>query len=168
MMSAGGAPQEVLMPENKTIGQWMKKHVITIRSGASLEDAARLMVEKKIGSLPILDESGQLIGLVSINRIIAELLPDFVSLLGNIDFVKDFGAFRMISPEDFDRISHLTVDQIMETPVAVEADCSLMRALAIMKKHDLRDLLVVQGGGLVGIASWVDIGRAFLSAALDL
>ncbi|MBI3158114.1 MAG: CBS domain-containing protein [Chloroflexi bacterium] len=156
------------MIRKTTIGQWMKKNVITIQSGASLEDAARLMVEKKIGSLPILDESRQLIGLLSINKIIAVLLPDFVSLLENIDFVKDFGAFKIVSPEDFEQVSHLTINEIMETPVAVEEDCSLVRALSIMKKHDLRDLLVVRNGQLAGIASWVDVGRAFLSAALGV
>ena len=47
-------------------------------------------------------------------------------------------------------------------PVVVEDTCELIRALSVMEKHNLGDLLVVKEGKLVGIASRVDIGRAFL------
>ncbi len=50
----------------------------------------------------------------------------------------------------------------MKEPTAVEEDSSLIKALSLMIKHDLIDLPVVRDGRLVGIASRVDIGRAFL------
>ncbi len=51
----------------------------------------------------------------------------------------------------------------MAEPIAVEDDSSLIRALAIMHKHNLADLPVLKQGKLVGIASRVDIGRAFFA-----
>jgi CBS domain-containing protein len=53
----------------------------------------------------------------------------------------------------------------MQPPVAVAEDCGLLRAYALMIQHKLNDLLVVSAeGGLVGVASRVDIGRAILSS----
>jgi CBS domain-containing protein len=50
----------------------------------------------------------------------------------------------------------------MEEPVAVEGDSSLIKSLAILEKKGLFDLPVVDDGKLIGIASRVDIVRAFL------
>jgi CBS domain-containing protein len=64
------------------------------------------------------------------------------------------------------RAESLLVADIMDEPVSVEDDCTLIRALSFMEKYRIRDLPVVKEGKLVGIASRVDIGRAFLSAWL--
>jgi CBS domain-containing protein len=55
----------------------------------------------------------------------------------------------------------------MEEPISVENDCELIRALSFMHKYQIRDIPVVERGKLVGIASRVDIGRAFLSNWLN-
>ncbi len=154
------------MGEELEIGAWMKRDVVAIHASASIKEAAALLVDRKVGTLPVVDEGGVLIGMTSITAIVHIFLPDFVSLLTDIDFVKDYGALKTPSQEDLERAETLSVADIMEAPVAVEEDCSLIRALAVMEKHNLRDLPVVKDGRLVGIASRVDIGRAFLTAWL--
>ncbi len=57
----------------------------------------------------------------------------------------------------------MPVAEIMEEPVAVEDDSSLIRALSIMHKYNLGDLPVLKQGKLVGIASRADIGREFFA-----
>ncbi|HXG52406.1 MAG TPA: CBS domain-containing protein [candidate division Zixibacteria bacterium] len=47
----------------------MKKNVITVRPDTPIKDAARLMAEKKIGCVPVMDE-GTLIGLVTTTDIL--------------------------------------------------------------------------------------------------
>jgi CBS domain-containing protein len=121
------------------------------------------MVEKRVGTLPIVDESGMLVGVTTISDIIQIFLPDFVSLLSDIDFVKDFGSLKYPSQESYDNAQNRSVTEIMAEPVAVEDDSSLIRALAIMHKHNLGDLPILKHGKLVGIASRVDIGRAFFA-----
>jgi CBS domain-containing protein len=145
----------------------MKKNVVSIQDTASLKDAAKLMVEKKVGTLPVLNDQSKLVGEISITDIVYLLLPDFVSLLENIDFVKDFGALKTPSGENLARIYDTSLTEIMDSPVSVEEDCDLVRALSVMKNHKIRDLLVVSNDRLVGIASWVDVGRALLASTLD-
>ena len=125
-----------------------------------------MLVDRRVGTLPVLDEDGVLIGVTTITDITHIFLPDFISLLADIDFVKDFGALKTPSKENLERAETLTVADIMEEPMAEEEDCSLVRALSVMEKHNLADLLVVRERQLVGIASRVDIGRAFLTTWL--
>ena len=152
------------MPNVQTIGPWMKRDVVHIHVSASIREAATAMVEKKVGTLPVVDENGMLVGCLSMASITGIFLPDVVSLLADIDFVKDFGALNMPLKEDLERAETLSVSDVMRAPaVAVDEDCSLLRALTMMDNHNVRDLPVVKDGKLVGIASRVDIGRAFLS-----
>ena len=116
----------------------------------------------------MVDEGGVLIGILPITDIIHIFLPDAISLVDDIDFVKDFGAINKPSTRDLKQAETLVVVDIMKQPVSVDEECSMLRALAMMEKHNLKDLPVVtQGGHLVGIASRVDIGRALLTNWLN-
>ncbi len=141
----------------------MKREVIYGHPEMMVKEAATLIVDNRIGTLPVVDDEGKLDGVVHIRNIIQIFLPDFVSLITNIDFVKDFGAKRLPSTGDLRQAEVLTVADIMENPVAVEEDSSLIRALSMMESHNLTDLLVVNEGKLVGLASRADIGRAYLA-----
>ncbi|MDH3606727.1 MAG: CBS domain-containing protein, partial [Acidimicrobiia bacterium] len=43
----------------------MASDVISVRRETTLRDAARLMVEKGISGLPVTDDDGQLVGVIS-------------------------------------------------------------------------------------------------------
>jgi len=120
-------------------------------------------VERHIGLLPVVDPQGKLLGAVRLNDLLSLELPDFFKLLPDLDFVHDFGAVETTRPstDELDR----PAQTLMHPATFVKEDCGLLRACALMLKHDLNDLLVVsQDGALVGIASRVDIAAAILSA----
>lgn len=153
------------MDEKKMIKDWMKKKVISIHQEVLVKEAANLMMEKRIGTLPVVDEDYVLLGITTMQDVIKIFLPNFVELVSNVDFIKDFGALKTPSTGTLSEVGNLTVADIMiDPPVSVETDCGLMRALSVMHKHDLQDLPVTREGVLVGLASRVDIGRGFLSA----
>lgn len=60
---------------NLTVGDVMvkAKDVITVEKDATIEEAARIMVENKIGCLPVLDE-GVVIGIITEIDLLAELM----------------------------------------------------------------------------------------------
>lgn len=144
----------------------MKRKVIYGHPRMTVREAALLMAENNVGTLPVVDKAMVLVGVTTMRAVIQIFLPDFVALLTNIKFVKDYGDLGTPSRADIERADSLTVADIMEEPVSVEIDCTLVRALSFMDKYRIRDLPVVQAGKLVGIASRVDIGRAFLSTWL--
>jgi CBS domain-containing protein len=151
------------MDEMPKIDCCMKRNVIFAGISTTLGEAVRLMVEKKVGTLPIVDEAGLLVGVTTISDIIQIFLPDFVALLSDIDFIKDYGSLKYLSQESMDKAENRLVSEIMAEPIVVEDDSSLIRALAIMHKYNLSDLPVLKQGKLVGISSRVDIGRAFFA-----
>lgn len=50
---------------------WMTAAPITATADTDVEDAARVMVDHGFRHLPVLDESGTLVGLVSLRRVVA-------------------------------------------------------------------------------------------------
>ncbi len=59
-----------------TAGDIMTKKVVTISPDDDLEELATLMVEKKVNPVPVMDESGDIVGIVSqadVLRVIEEL-----------------------------------------------------------------------------------------------
>ncbi len=145
------------------IGKCMKREVVSINADATLREVAALILKKRVGTLPVVDGEGTLVGTVSVTDIVNMFLPDFVNIMDEIDFVHDFGDLENTSAEDKQRAKMLHVSDVMEEPVTLEEDAGLVHALSVMEKHNLRDLIVTRGGKLVGIASQVDIGRAFLT-----
>jgi CBS domain-containing protein len=155
-----------IMGNEDRIDCCMKRKVIFGHSEMTVREAALLMALNNVGTLPVVDETSTLVGVTTMRDVIQIFLPDFVSLLSNIKFIKDYGHLDTPTREDVRRAESLLVADIMEEPVSVEEDYTLIRALAYMEKYRIRDLPVVKEGKLVGIASRVDIGRAFLSTWL--
>jgi len=144
------------------ISSCMKRNVVTARPETTIREVAALLIEKRVDTLLVVDETGRLVGLITIMDVVQIFFPDFVSLLPNIDFVKDFGARKKPSTGSLEKAEILLVRDIMGKPVAVEEESSLLRALSVIYKHNLSDIPVLKAGNLVGIASRMDIGQVFL------
>jgi CBS domain-containing protein len=142
----------------------MKRQVIAVSPTTTAQEAAHIVVSNRVGTLPVVDGLGMLVGVVRLEDLLEVFMPDFVALMDTIDFVHDFGALEALRPQDVQEAARLTMRDLMQPPVAVERTCGLLRAFATMTKHEIRDLPVVNAGGaLVGIASRVDIAAAFLA-----
>ncbi len=143
----------------------MKRNVVSIPITATVGEAAALFVARHIGMLPVVDDAGRLVGVLQLRDLLALVMPDFVKLMEDFDFVHDFGAVeaRQPSPEMMAR----PVQEVMQPPVSVDETCGLLRAAALMRQRDLHDLPVVTADGtLVGIASRVDVATAILASWL--
>ena len=147
----------------KNIGQAMKHEVISISITATISEAATLFVEEHIGTLPVIDEDGKLVGILHIRDLLELVMPSFVKLVEDFDFVRDdFSVFETLLPPPVVDIK--PASSIMLPPVSVRAGSGLLRAFAIMNTHHRNDLPVVDDDGrLVGLASRVDVGTALLA-----
>jgi CBS domain-containing protein len=145
------------------ISQCMKTKIVTTLSTATVADAANLFWIHHIGMLPVVDDDGYLVGILHLRNLLDLIMPVFVDLIEDFDYVGDFGAIE--SKEPAREELNLPISKVMEAPTYVEEDSGLIRAFAFIHKHDLLDLPVVnENGKLVGLASRVDIGRALLAS----
>jgi CBS domain-containing protein len=53
------------------VAELMRREVVTVPPGASLKDAARLLVEKRISGMPVVDDAGGVLGVLSETDIVA-------------------------------------------------------------------------------------------------
>jgi CBS domain-containing protein len=144
------------------ISQCMKRNVVSVASTASLGEAAEILVNRHVGLLPVVDERNRPVGVLGLRDLLALALPDFVHLIGDVDFVHDFGAVESKIPDA--KTLARPVTTLMRPATTVREDSGLLRAYALMLQHKLHDLPVVNEEGiLTGIASRVDIGTTILA-----
>ncbi|UCC54702.1 MAG: CBS domain-containing protein [Anaerolineaceae bacterium] len=141
----------------------MKRDVISISVTATISEAAALFVEWHIGTLPVVTEDGKLEGILHIRDLLDLVMPSFVRLIEDFDFVReDFSIFETLLPSS--KVAVQPVSSIMVPPVSVGISSGLLRVFAIMNSHHLYDIPVVDDKGrLVGLASRVDVGTALLA-----
>ena len=140
----------------------MKRNVISIPKKATIRQAAELVIAHHIGQLPVVDAGGKLIGVVDLQDLLSLELPDFFGLIPDFNFEHDFGAVETTHPSE--EILSQQIMTLARPAISVTETSGLLRAYALMLKHDLHDIPVLdEGGRLVGIASRVDIGTAILS-----
>lgn len=140
----------------------MKKSVVSIKSDATIKEAASLMVKYHVGILPVVNSEQKLLGMLAMQDLLALELPSFFNLIGDLDFVSDFGAVETEKPT-LEQISQ-PVTTLMQPVKAISEESGLVFAYGLMVKHDLSDLPVTdESNTLVGIVSRVDIGTIILS-----
>ena len=116
-----------------TVREAMTADPRSIGASASVVDAARLMREQHIGSLPI-TEDGELGGVITDRDITTRVVAEASNLKAT------------------------SVDDVYSRDlVSVEADEDLEDALQLMAQHQVRRLPVVEQGRLVGIVTQADI-----------
>ena len=81
----------------------MKPNVIAVSPTTTAQEAARIVVSNHIGTLPVVDDLGLLVGVVRLEDLLEVFMPDFVALMDNIDFVHDFGALETLRRRTFRR-----------------------------------------------------------------
>ena len=150
------------------IASCMKRQVVVVDPDTTAEEAARLVVAHHVGTLPVVDEQGVLLGVVRLQDLLQVFMPDFLTLIDNIDFVHSFGALEMRPLHELPGARARKMRELMQAAVAVEQTAGLLRTLATLSKHQLSDIPVVNdAGALVGIASRVDIAAEFLTLWLN-
>lgn len=136
---------------------------ITVARDLSVTDAARIMVEKKVGALPVM-EAEKLIGLVTegdlIMRDVKVEFPTYLHLLdGFIMYPPATARFE----SELKKAVGATVEDVMTSdPVVTQADTPLGDVATLMVERDVSRLPVLDGERLVGIISKSDIVRSLL------
>jgi CBS domain-containing protein len=143
------------------IGSVMKREVVWLKVDATMGEAIELMIDHRIGLIPLVDEQKRLQGILNLRDILSLAWPSFIDVIENFDFVHDFGASETSPSRESLRTK--PVSEFMQTPTFVTESCGILRAAAVMSQHRLRDIPVVDAEDhLIGLASWVDVGIAFL------
>lgn len=136
----------------------MTREVVAVGSEAPLRDVAALLAEHGISGLPVIDEEGRVLGVVSEADI---LVKERASEPAG-------GRFGWLLDRDrameFDwKLAARTAGEAMSAPaIVIDADRPLARAAALMLDDQVNRLPVLENGRLVGIVTRTDLLRAFV------
>jgi CBS domain-containing protein len=134
----------------------MTRDVIAVRPSASIEQAAKLLVDHGISGLPVVDETGTLVGILSEGDLIVRQKPRTELRWWEVFFAD---AERLA--RDYQKATGTTVAEVMTRSVTcVRPEASLEAAAALIHEHNIRRLPVVDAGELVGIVSRADLIKA--------
>jgi CBS domain-containing protein len=133
----------------------MESHVISVRPETTVCDVARELVARKISAVPVIDEDGSLVGIVSegdlIRRVEAgtekhrswwlELLTTSAQLA--TDYVKSHARYA----------SEVMTREV----VTVQEDTSLAEIAKLFEHHNIKRVPVVRNGTVIGIVGRADL-----------
>jgi len=110
------------------IADCMKRDVVSITASASIGQAAARFASRHIGMLPVVHAVGHLVGVLQLRDLLALVMPDFVQLVDDFDFVHDFGAVesQQPSPEMLAR----PVTEVMQPPISFRSSRPLAACCA--------------------------------------
>lgn len=126
----------------------MSRNPVTVSAGTPITEALRVMRQNQVRRLPVLDEQGGLVGIVSEKDLL---------------YAAPSPATSLSIYEMHDLLSRLKVDELMTMEViAVTPDTPLEEAARIMADHKIGGLPVLDEGRLAGIITETDIFKVFL------
>jgi CBS domain-containing protein len=150
------------MPGSTLVRDVMSTPVVKLRPDDKVEHAADLLAEKNIGSLPVVDDEGTLVGILRDDDLIASEarvhVPTFINFLGlGMAFP---GEMKHLERE-LRKIAGATVRDVMQTdPPTVSPDATLEDVATIMHDQGVNSVPVVDSDSkVVGIVARADIVR---------
>lgn len=135
----------------------------------SVTDAAQMMVERRIGALPVV-EDGRLVGLVTEGDLIVKDIkleyPTYIHLLdGFIVYPPSTSRFE----HEFKKAVAAKVRDVMtREPITVQADATIADVATILVERNVSRLPVLDGDDMVGIVSKSDVLRSMISGDNNL
>lgn len=148
----------------RTARSIMTPDPITVSRDLSVTDAARLMVEKRVGALPVLD-GDTLVGIVTEGDLIMQdVKMEFPTYLHLLDGFIMYPPATARFESELKKAVGATVDDVMSpNPVTVQAAVPVEDVATLMVDRDVSRLPVLDGERLVGIISKSDIVRSLIS-----
>lgn len=113
----------------------MTRHVVCAYPDLGLSALLEVMIQERLGCVPVVNEGGQPIGMVTKLDIVEHLV----------------GGARRLSP--------LVADVMMPLAITLDDNATVAHAAALMASEDMHHVMIVSDRRLVGIVSTMDVTR---------
>jgi CBS domain-containing protein len=139
----------------------MTTEVLTVSPETSISQLSKILENRKIGGLPVVDKGGRLVGVITQTDLVDRArdleLPPAINIL-------DFHFYLQIPSHLLQRVEKMlgtTVGDCMTpNPVTVTPDTPVGKIAALMAKQKVHTIPVLEGAKLVGIIGKMDLVRA--------
>jgi len=143
----------------------MQSGVISVDPEASLLDVHRLFAEEEISGAPVVDEQGELVGVISASDLVRAVDAERDTARVEANYFRDLLPYSAPDwsggPENFqDRLAELRVSDAMTSEVLTLAPETPAPAIArALRERHIHRVFVADGSRLLGIISAFDLLR---------
>lgn len=135
--------------EKMLVKNWMTPEVITVSPDTSLLKTGKILKESNVRRVPVVDNSGAVIGIIS-DRDVKDASPSKATTL-------DMYEMHYL-------LAEIKARQIMtKNPITIKSSDTVEKAAMIMLDNKIGGLPVVDDGKLVGIISDQDVFKALVN-----
>jgi CBS domain-containing protein len=135
----------------------MKREVITARPNATLEAVLDLLVTHRISAVPVVDDKGAVVGIVSEGDLLRR--SEAGTEHRRSRWLELFIPEQTLALEFVKSHSRRVTDVMTRNVIAVTPDTPLAEVATVLEKNRIKRVPVVQDGKLVGIVSRADLVR---------
>lgn len=140
------------------IRDYMTTNPITVRPETPVKEVADLLIANRINGVPVVDNEGKLLGIVTaedlIHRGLDERLKPRDSIWKENFWVSFFGPKTTQADK---AQGHVAAEIMTQDVYTVGPDMRLFMAARLMVDHGVTSLPVVEAGKLVGVISRIDL-----------
>ena len=144
-----------------TAREIMTTNVVTVTTETSLKEVARIFVETNYSNLPVLDQEGVLVGVISETDLVEQQkplhIPTVVALLDGVFYLDSEKRFK----EELARVTATQVEELVNKKLVTCSPEQTVRELAgLMSKHKVHLLPVVEDDKMIGVVARLDLIKA--------
>ncbi|MFN6486684.1 MULTISPECIES: CBS domain-containing protein [unclassified Nostoc] len=150
----------------KTVADVMSRDPIVVREETPLNEAIQILAERHISGLPVVDDLGKLVGIISETDLMWQETgvtpPAYIMFLDSVIYLKNPATYE----RDLHKALGQTVGEVMsKNPIAISPDKTLKEAATIMHDRSVHRLPVLDSTGqVIGILTRGDIIRAMAAS----
>jgi CBS domain-containing protein len=140
--------------------------VITANANASIKSVAEAFVRYKISAVPVVDDKGKLVGIISEGDLLHRV--EAGTEKQRPWWLRAFVSLDTLASEYSKAHARKASDSMTRQVVSVSPETPLHEVAALLEKHSIKRVPVVENGQLVGIVSRANLIQAVASAGKRL
>ena len=144
---------------NKTVADIMTNDPILVTPNTPLQEAIHILAEKQISGLPVVDETGKLVGVISDSDLMWQESgvepPPYIMFLDSVIYLKNPARYN----KEIHKALGQTVGEVMsDRPISIDSNKTVPEAARIMHDKKVRRLPVVDDDSkVIGIITQGDV-----------
>jgi CBS domain-containing protein len=147
----------------KTAKDVMTKDPVTVSPDMEITQAAKLLLDRRINGVPVVDEQGKLVGILcQSDLVVQQKKMPIPSVFTFLDGIISLTSMKHLEKEA-QKITATTVAHAMTpAPVVISPETTIETVAALMVDKKFHTLPVVDDGKLVGIVGKEDVLKTLM------
>ena len=150
----------------KTVADVMSRDPIVVKPETPLNEAVQILAQRRISGLPVVDDAGQLVGIISETDLMWQETgvtpPAYIMFLDSVIYLQNPATYE----RDLHKALGQTVGEVMsKNSITVSPDKTVREAAKLMQDHNVHRLPVLDSEGqVIGILTRGDVIRAMAAS----